>query len=285
MQNILITGASTGIGYHTTKLFLEKGYGVLGSVRKKEDADRLKNDFGDHFHPLIFDVNDQEGINRAVEEAQQILSGKGLACLVNNAGIVVSGPLQHLSVEELQQQFDTNVFGVLRVSQAFLPFLGAQIPAKYPAGKIVNISSVSGFVTAPFMGAYAMSKYALESMSDAFRRELSIYDIDVVVIEPAAVSTDIWSKAKSLDPKFLDTDYGTILKNWDRMVDNSEKNGVPPDDVAQKIYTSVVAKKPSTRYIVAKKKMVMKLVKYVFSDRFLDKQLTKSFKRKVKEKD
>ena len=201
MKNILVTGASTGIGYYTVKLFLEKGYFVLGSVRKKEDADRLKNDFGNNFHPLIFDVSDQFGINQALEEADKILANNGLACLVNNAGIVVSGPLQHLSVEELHRQFDVNVYGVLRVTQAFLPYLGAQVPAKYPPGKIVNISSVSGFVTAPFLGAYAMSKYALESMSDAFRRELSIYGIDVVIIEPGAVSTEIWDKAKSIDPK------------------------------------------------------------------------------------
>lgn len=283
MQNILVTGASTGIGYHTTKLFLEKGYAVLGSVRKKEDASRLKKDFGQHFHPLIFDVTDQEGIGQAVKEVQNILSGQGLACLVNNAGIAVNGPLQHLSVEELHHQFDINVYGVLRVTQAFLPFLGAQIPAKYPAGKIINISSVSGFVTAPFLGAYAMSKYALESMSDAFRRELSIYGIDVVVIEPGAVSTEIWEKAKYIDPRFLQTDYGAILKNWERMVGNSEKNGVPPLEVAQKICESLVHKSPDSRYIVAKNKRLMQLVKYILPHRFVDKQLTKTFKGKRKD--
>jgi len=109
-----------------------------------------------------------------------------------------------MEIKDLHHQFDVNVYGVLRVVQAFLPFLGAQIPAKYPPGKIINISSVSGFVTAPFLGAYAMSKYALESMSDALRRELSIYDIDVVIMEPGAVSTDIWDKAKYLDPKYLE---------------------------------------------------------------------------------
>jgi short-subunit dehydrogenase len=281
MQNILITGASTGIGYHTTKLFLEKGYFVFGSVRNKEDADRLKNDFSDQFHPLIFDVSDQQGINQAVEEVKPILAGKGLSCLVNNAGIAVNGPLQHLSIDELKHQFDINVYGVLRVTQAFLPFLGAQIPAQFPAGKIVNISSVSGFVTAPFLGAYAMSKYALESMSDAFRRELSIYGIDVVVIEPGAVSTKIWHKAKYIHPRFLETDYGPILKNWERMVGKSEKNGVPAGDVAAKIYDSLVQKKPSSRYIIAKNKMIMKLVKHILPHRFIDKQLTKNFKSKA----
>lgn len=282
MQYILITGVSTGIGYRTTKFFLEKGYFVFGSVRKKVDADRLKNDFGSHFHPLIFDVCDQEAIDRSVLEVEEILKGKGLACLLNNAGMAVSGPLQHLSVEELHRQFDVNVYGVLRITQAFLPLLGAQIPAKYPPGKIVNISSVSGFVTAPFLGAYAMSKYALESMSDALRRELSIYDIDVVILEPGAVESEIWEKTKSLDPKYLDTDYGPILKDWEKLVSNSEKNAVPPIQVAEKVYEALTKKKPAIRSIIAKKKMVMRLVKYVLTDRFLDKQLTKSFKAKVK---
>lgn len=281
MKNVLITGASTGIGYHTVKLFIEKGYVVLGSVRKQADADRLKKDFGPHFHPLIFDVCDQNAIDKAVVEAEQILQGKGLACLVNNAGYAVNGPLQHLEIKELHKQFDVNVYGVLRVIQAFLPFLGAQIPAKYPPGKIINISSVSGFVTAPFLGAYAMSKYALESMSDAFRRELSIYDIDVIVLEPGAVSTEIWSKAKYLDPKYLETDYGPILKDWEKMVGGSEKNAVPPLQVAEKVLSALIQRKPATRYIIAKKKMIMRLVKHVFTDRFLDKQTTKSFKSKI----
>ncbi len=282
MKNILITGVSSGIGLHTAKLFIEKGYFVLGSVRKKEDANRLKKELGDNFHPLVFDVCNQDEIDQAVKECEKLLDGKGLACLVNNAGIVVSGPLQHMSIEELNHQFDVNVYGVLRTSQAFLPFLGAQIPAKYPAGKIVNISSVSGFVTAPFLGAYAMSKYALESMSDALRRELSIYDIDVIIIEPGAVSSEIWTKAKYIDPKYLETDYGPILKKWDHLIKNSEKNAIPPTEIANLIYKRINQSKPPTRSIIAKQKTIMKLVKYILPDRLIDKQLTKSFKAKTR---
>lgn len=284
MENILITGASTGIGYHTAKLLIEKGYSVLGSVRSPKDADRLKNDFGPHFHPMIFDVTDQESIDRAVKEVQHILTNQGLAGLINNAGVVVNGPLQHMSIADLHRQFEVNVYGALRVTQAFLPFLGAQIPAKYTAGKIINISSVSGFVTAPFLGAYAMSKFALESMSDGLRRELSIYGIDVVVIEPGAVTTDIWDKSKILDEKYLKTDYEPILKNWKRMVEKTELNGVPPLKVAKVIYKALNNQNPASRYIVAKKKMIMTLVKYILPHRFVDKQLTKSFREKANSK-
>lgn len=281
MKNILITGVSTGIGYRTAKLFLEKGFFVLGSVRKQADADRLKKELGEHFHPLLFDVCDQEAIQRAAAEVETLLDGKGLAGLVNNAGYASNGPLQHMEIKELHQQFDVNVYGVLRVVQAFLPLLGAQLPAKYPAGKIVNISSVSGFVTAPFLGAYAMSKYALESMSDALRRELSIYGIDVIILEPGAVTSEIWDKAKDLDPKFLETDYAPILKNWEKMVGNSERNAVPPIEVAEKVYAAIVQSKPPTRSIIAKKKMVMRLVKYILPDRFIDKQVTKGWQAKM----
>jgi len=280
MKNILITGASTGIGYRTVQLFIEKGYFVLGSVRKQVDADRLKEDFGEKFHPLVFDVCDAEAIKQAAIETERVLAGKGLACLVNNAGFAVNGPLQHMEIKDLHQQFDVNVYGVLRVVQAFLPFLGAQTPAKYPPGKIINISSVSGFVTAPFLGAYAMSKYALESMSDALRRELSIYNIDVIVLQPGAVATEIWDKSKAMDPKYLDTDYEPILKNWKKMVTKTEKNAVPALDVAQKIHSVLVQKNPATRHIIAKKKMIMTLVKHIFPDRFLDRQITKPFKKK-----
>ncbi len=281
MQYVLVTGVSSGIGYEITRFLIEKGYYVLGSVRKQADAERLRKAFPQQFHALIFDVCDQSAIDLAVVEVEKKLQGSGLTCLVNNAGYVVNGPLQHLPIEQLQQQFEVNVYGVLRVIQAFLPLLGAQIPAKYPPGKIINISSVSGFVTAPFLGAYAMSKYALESMSDALRRELCIYDIDVIILEPGAIQSEIWNKAKHLDPLFLKTDYGPILKNWNKMVENSERNVLAPIEIARTIHTVIKKKRPATRHIIAKNKFVMKLVKYVFSDRFIDKQLSKSFKKKV----
>lgn len=281
MQNILITGVSTGIGYHAVKYFIEQGFFVFGSVRKKEHAERLQKEFGKQFHPLVFDVCDSEAISLAAEETKSKLNGQGLAMLVNNAGIAVSGPLKHMSMTDLHQQFDVNVYGVLRVTQAFLPLLGGELPQKVKPGKILNISSVSGFVSAPFLGAYAMSKHALESLSDALRRELKIYDIDVIVIEPGAIKTEIWEKSYDLDPKYLKTDYAPILADWEKMIHNSEKNGLPAVEVAKLIHNCLKKDKPATRHIIAKKKMIMRLVKYVLPDRFLDKQITKGWKEKM----
>lgn len=281
MQYILITGVSTGIGREMTRYLIEKGFFVLGSVRKQEDAASLKKDFPKQFHPLIFDVCDAHAIQKAKAETESILGKKGLSGLVNNAGIAINGPLQHVEIDDLHRQFDVNVYGALRVTQAFLPLLGAQLPAKYPPGKIINISSVSGFVTAPFLAPYAMSKYALESMSDGLRRELSIYGIDVLVLEPGAVKSEIWDKAKQMDRKFLATDYGPILKNWENMVNQSEVNAIPATEIAKKTHQLLLKKQPATRQIIAKQKWLMRMVKYVLSDRFLDKQLTKSFKKQL----
>ncbi len=281
MKNILITGASTGIGYHSTKYFIDKGYQVFGSVRKEEDAARLSNDFGDRFHALLFDVKDQAAIDQSVSKVEKVLSGKGLDLLVNNAGVAVNGPLQHLSIEKVHHQMDVNVYGVLRVTKAFLPLLGAQRPRKTTSGKIINISSVSGFVSAPFLGAYAMSKFALEAMSDALRRELSIYDIDVIVIEPGAIKTDIWEKAYEMDPEFLKTDYAPLLKNWDKVIQSTEKNGLPAEDIAKLLDKCLQKDKPATRHIIAKKHFMMWMVKYLLPDRFLDKQLTKGWKKRL----
>jgi NAD(P)-dependent dehydrogenase (short-subunit alcohol dehydrogenase family) len=282
MKNILITGVSTGIGYHSAKYFIEQGFFVFGSVRKEADAQRVSADLGANFQALIFDVTDQEAIDLAAESVEEQLGDAGLDLLVNNAGIAVSGPLQYLTIDELHHQMNVNVYGVLRVTKAFLPILGAKRPRKHSPGKIINISSVSGFVSAPFLGAYAMSKHALESMSDALRRELSIYDIDVIVIEPGAIKTDIWEKSQNIDPKFLKTEYAPILKDWDKMIKNSEKNGLPAKDIAMLLHRILEKARPATRHIIAKKKFVMWMVKHILPDRFLDGKLTEGWKEKLK---
>jgi len=281
MKSILITGVSSGIGYTAVKYFLEQGFQVFGSVRKPADAKRLQADFSQNFCPLLFDVCDKDAIDKAVPIVTEKLNGRGLTCLVNNAGTGVMGPLQHLSMKEVHFQMDVNVYGPLRVIQAFLPLLGGQIPPKYPAGKIINISSVSGFFAAAFVGAYAMSKYALEAMTDSLRRELSIYGIDVLSIQPGAVATSIIDKGEQgLDPKFLETDYEPILKDWDKRMAGSKKHALPPVQVSQLIHQCIETDRPPARQIIAKKKEMLLGFKNM-SDRELDALLTKGFWEKA----
>jgi len=281
MKSILITGVSSGIGNAAVRYFLEEGFTVFGSVRKTEDMVRLRDEFKKDFTPLIFDVTDQRAIQESVAIVQAQLGGHNLTCLVNNAGTGVMGPLQHLTIDELKYQMDVNVYGPLRVIQAYMPLLGAVLPSKTSAGKIINISSVSGFFAGSFAGAYAMSKYALEAMTDALRRELCIYNIDVISIQPGAMDTAILDKgAEGLDPRFLKTDYEPILKDWDKRMAGSRKHALPPVEIAKAIHQCILSDKPPTRQVVAKKKEMLLGFKKM-SDRDLDALLTKGFKEKI----
>ena len=284
--NVLITGVSSGMGYESVRMLLEAGFKVFGSVRRDEDAERLRNELGERFIPLLFDVADHPAIERAFELVNKELDGEGLAALVNNAGITVAGPLMHLSIDDVRQQFEVNTFGALKVIQTFLPLLGAQLPQQYPPGKIINISSVSGFFTGAFSGAYAMSKYALESMSGGLRRELSIYDIDVLVIQPGAVDTAIQDKGGSdkMDPALLDTDYGSLLQLMDKRLAKSKKNALPASAIGEKVIDLIANDQSEVRHLVAPRPEMVLGFKNM-DDRELDAVLTKGFKDIVSGKD
>ena len=144
MKNVLITGVSTGIGLAIAESFLDNGYRVFGSVRKQSDADRVSERLGEHFFPLLFDITDEAAILKAKSAMEAKLNGEGLACLVNNAGVSVNGPLAYIDLDTVDFQMKVNVIGLLRVTQIFLPLLGFN--SKHKPGKIVNISSGSGVV-------------------------------------------------------------------------------------------------------------------------------------------
>lgn len=218
MKNIVITGASTGIGYATAKALIDKGYRVFGSVRKETDAKRLVQELGKNFEPLYFDVTDEAAVKKEAARVEQIIGNEGLVALVNNAGIAVAGPMMHLPLDEMRKQLEVNVIGLLSTTQAFLPLLGAKKNCPHAPGRILNISSVAGKLSNPFMGAYAASKHAVEAISDSLRTELQLYGIEVVVIGPGVVKTPIWDKAEEFDIEtYKDTDYyssGITLKKY-----------------------------------------------------------------------
>src|SRR5690606_7879549 len=189
MKHILITGISSGIGYAAARDLISHGYHVFGSVRREEDAQRLRDELGPGVTPLLFDVTDHSAIESAVAQMTEALNGQNLTALVNNAGITTPGPLLHMSLHEFRQQFEVNLFGLLDVTQQVAPLLGARPDAPQLPGRIINIGSVSGKVAYPCMGAYAASKHALEALSDALRRELMLYGVDVILIEPGTVNT------------------------------------------------------------------------------------------------
>ena len=195
MKAVVVTGASTGIGAACVSLLVEKGFLVFASVRKDSDAAALVARHGASVIPLLFDVTDAESIAAAARDVGARLGDETLAGLVNNAGVAVPGPLLHLPIDDFRRQMDVNLIGQLRIIQAFAPLLGAGAQRRGAPGRIVNMSSVAGRFAAPFLGAYAASKFGLEGMSDALRRELMVYGVDVVLIEPGMSATPIWDKA------------------------------------------------------------------------------------------
>src|SRR5215469_7954321 len=253
MRSVVITGASTGIGFATAKLLLDKGYRVFGSVRKQADAERLVGAFGSRFTPLLFDVTDEPAVLAAAREVRAALNGETLAGLVNNAGIAVPGPVLELSADEFRHQMDVNVIGPIIATQAFGPLLGADASLKGPKGRIVMISSVAGKNGNPLTPAYAASKHAIEGLSESLRRELMLFGIDVIIVAPGPVKTPIWSKgqeAVDLD-NFKNSPYLPALQKVGAYMKHLDSIGLPPERIAERVYDALSLPHPKVRYQIA----------------------------------
>ena len=196
---VVVTGASTGIGWGITQVLTSKGIHVYGTVRQAKDADRLRTQFGSAVTPLLLDVTDESAVRDAAGRVDRELNGRTLAGVVNNAGIAVPGPLLYATAEEYRRQLEVNLIAPFVVTQAFAPLLGTDRSRQGKPGRIVNMSSVGGKIGAPFLGMYVASKHGLEGMSESLRRELLLFGIDVIVIGPGAVATPIWDKAELED--------------------------------------------------------------------------------------
>jgi NAD(P)-dependent dehydrogenase (short-subunit alcohol dehydrogenase family) len=251
MRSVVVTGTSTGIGWGAAKVLLADGFRVFGSVRKAADAQRLTAEFGENFVPLLFDVTDEAAVYAAAAQVRAALAGETLAGLVNNAGISVPGPLLELPIEDFRRQFDVNLIGVVMVTQAFAPLLGADRELRGLPGRIVNISSVGGRTATPFLAPYNASKFALEGLSESLRRELLLFGIDVIVVGPGAVVTAIWDKAEQLDlSPYLETPYGPALAKLRDYMLTLGKKGLPPERLGEVIAQALTAPRPKTRYAV-----------------------------------
>lgn len=248
-RSVLVTGASTGIGEASVELLIEAGFFVFGNVRKEADARRLESRYGgERFAPLFFDVTDGAAIARAAREAERRLDGAALFGLVNNAGAAFPAPLLHQPIEEFRRQIEINLIGQLSVVQAFAPLLGAGATRMGRPGRIVNMSSVAGSLATPFLGAYGASKHALEGFSDALRRELMIFGVDVVVIEPGVIATPIWDKAELVDAaRFDETVYGAAVRRLQKWAVTKGREGAPPALVAKAVLRGLTQRRPPPR--------------------------------------
>lgn len=277
MPDVVITGVSTGIGHAAAGTLISRGFRVFGSVRREADAERLSAELGEGFVPLLFDVTDESAVNAAAERVRGMLAGTTLAGLVNNAGIAVPGPLLEIDSDEFRHQLEVNLVGPFMVTRAFASLLGADNSLSGKPGRIVNISSVAGIRAMPFLGPYAASKFALEGYSEALRRELLLYGIDVIVIGPGPVKTAIWDKAEELDTsRYADSPYGEIMQKFSRLFIGQGRNGYPAEKLAELIYTALTTPKPKVRYAAEKGRLAEKVVRSVASPRALDRLIGKT---------
>ena len=247
--NVVVTGASTGIGRACALRLSELGFVVFAGVRKQEDGDSLRRTAKGSMTPLRLDVTDEGSI----QESVTALNGKPLAGLVNNAGIAVSGPLELVPLDLWRKQFEVNVLGQVAVTQAFLPAL------RMGRGRIVNMSSIGGRIALPLAGPYAGSKFALEGISDALRREVRQWGITVSIIEPGAILTPIWDKSLGdVDAMIgrIPTDkydlYRRLIEAMRGLVAATVKTASPVELVVEAVERALTARKPKTRYLVGR---------------------------------
>ena len=279
MDSVVITGVSSGIGLRATQILCDSGYRVYGSVRKEKDAQNLINQYPKHFKPLIFDVRDEAAIKEASVFVKSDLSEEDqLVGLVNNSGIALGGPFKHLNTDIFRKQLEVNVLGVVSVTLNFLELLGAYRGSKNQ-GKIIMISSVSGHRAYPYMSPYSASKFALEGMSDSLRRELMMYGIDVVLIEPGPVQSEIWRKApKKDDNPFIGTDFEESLKTFYEQVIEKAQDPLPADVIGNAIKGIIEDSNPRTRYVYTKNKFKEYTLPGILPDRTLDRIMAKRLK-------
>lgn len=267
----VITGASSGIGRACALLLVREGFQVFAGVRRPEDGDKLVSEVGNHLMPLIIDVTDIGSIAAAVKYVTAELQGQGLGGLVNVAGIGITGPLEYVTAADLCRIFQVNVFGLLAVTQAFLPLV------RKARGRIVNMSSVGAHLAFPFGGVLTASKAALGLLSDALRMELRSCGVHVCVIEPASINTpavektlgDVEGVIRRL-PLEGALRYEGMLRAFTKRAYATELNGSAPEVVARAVHHALTAKRPRIRYTVGRGAKVFTILPRLLPDRLLD---------------
>lgn len=253
----LITGASSGIGEATALRLARAGWRVFAGVRTGADADRLRAAAGEQLEPVTIDVTEPATI-AAVAEA---LGGEPLDGLVNNAGTALAMPLEFLPLDQLRRQLEVNLVGHVAVTQALLPNL------RSARGRIVNVGSIAGRSSLPFLGAYAASKHALEAVTDALRVELRPFGIAVTVIEPGTIATPIWRKGgerfeelAAQMPAELGELYGSRMEAFRDAAAAAGRRAEPADKVAVVVERALTEQRPKARYVVGRDARLRALV-------------------------
>jgi NAD(P)-dependent dehydrogenase (short-subunit alcohol dehydrogenase family) len=278
MRHVLITGTSTGIGYHLTETLLKEGFVVWAGLRSPQAMNPLVEKYPKKLHVLQLDVTSTHEIEQAFRRISSDPSVEEFS-LINNAGVAIGGPIEALTMQEWHKLFNVNVFGLIEVTQKFLPLL------RRTRGCVINIGSISGRVAAPFLSPYCASKFAVRAFTDSLRREMIVHNVRVVLIEPGPIDTPIWDKSiqkshqaeqeLSAEMRLI---YGESLQALEAGVEATAANAVPPSHVARNVLKALNGKSPKPYYLVGKSiRLTAFMVKYLPTG-LLDRLIVKGFR-------
>lgn len=271
IKTALITGVSTGIGYSIAESLQHTGWLVYGTVRNTSDLEKLQNQWGESFIGLVLDVCQvADEMAMALKPLTNQLGDRKLDALIHNAGVAHGGPLVFQEESSIRQIFETNVLGIWKLTRLLYPHLGE-------GSRILMMSSVSGRVVTPFVGAYAASKFALEALTDAYRVELGMLGIKVISIQPGPVKTPIWQKARQIQISTSGTPYDHLLALQEKFIANAERNGLETEAVVRVVRRALRAPHPRTRYLVTNKAWLIKLAGWL-PDKWKDRLIMMRFR-------
>lgn len=279
MKTVLITGATGGIGREAALHLARAGFRVIGTGRGEAGLAALRRDaeaLGVTLETARLDVTDEASIRACAERVRELAGG--IDVLVNNAGYGLAGPLEEVSDADLRAVFDTNVFGLMAVTRAFLPQLRAR------KGRVLNVSSVGGRVTFPFFGAYHATKYAVEALSDALRRELAPFGVQVVLIEPGAIRTEFSERSvATLNDRVADTasPYAAIYARAREIQALSDSTAVGPEVIAKVTERAIQARRPAARYIAPFQSRIMVALLTTLPTRWVDAMLRRMLRHEA----
>ena len=241
---VLVTGATAGIGRITALHLAQRGHHVIATGRKTAELDKLRAEAVGRLDTLSLDVTSTESIAAAALEVDRLTDGHGVDVLVNNAGFGVLGPTSEIGDADMRRQYETNVFGLMNVTRAFLPKMRER-----GAGRIINVSSVGGRITMPYFGVYNSTKYAVESLSDALRYELRPFGIDVSLIEPGVIRTNFEATAVSNLDSLAHGPYAGAIAKYEEMSKQADRYASEPIVIAKAIARATEARRPAARYV------------------------------------
>lgn len=243
---VLVTGATSGIGRETALHLGRLGHRVIATGRNEEALTRLGADAEDlSVEVLRLDVTKPASVEACGEAVERRTEGRGLDVLVNNAGFGTMAPMELVDEAEVRAQFETNVFGLLRTTQRFLPAMRVR-----GAGTIINVSSVAGRVALPLQGPYCATKYAVEALSDALRMEVGSFGVRVVLVEPGAIRTHFETTATSTTSRYADSPYGRAVAAYGPLLERTYRGAAGPEVIARAIGKILRKRRPAARYVV-----------------------------------